>query len=418
MATAGAGDAVRGRLLLGALRVVERALALAAGEAADSPVDCGAEPLNADKVRCEAAMLLRAAARVADRDPGLPTAVSRLADSLGADGNEAMSVRLCLHPGIALDLALVPLHLRALGRGDPHLEPLLEDLFGAERLRGPERPPHRELEQLWLHDLWTGTVSPDLPRVLSASSLAHDFDHLSGTTEDAYAFTHTILYASDHGRRRVELPRSADQVVAGANAILAVALDAGNHDVAAEVLWTWPMLNLPMTPLAREARALLAEVCGRWGFLPGPGFDAAAHGRLPSPQREAYELRTSYHTTLVHGLLAAAELGGADAGRPGPVMAGTRGAAGAIAAFVQPGVRAAAWWARVASLPPARRDALAPALVTMALRRAAGIPDLAAVREILDLSAAHRLPETPATVQARALLRRAISYAELAGARA
>ena len=67
---------------------------------------------------------------------------------------------LCLHPGIGLDLALVPLHLRALGLGDPRLEPLLDDLLGASRLRGPERSPHRELEQLWLHGLWSGEVEP------------------------------------------------------------------------------------------------------------------------------------------------------------------------------------------------------------------------------------------------------------------
>ncbi len=119
-----------------------------------------APPLNGDKVRCEASMLLRAAAPVANRDPRLPAALARLAAVLAAPSPEELAVRLCLHPGIALDLALVPLHLRALGLGNRRLEPLLDDLLGTDRVRGPERPPNRELEQLWLHGLWSGEVEP------------------------------------------------------------------------------------------------------------------------------------------------------------------------------------------------------------------------------------------------------------------
>ena len=131
-------------------------------------------------------MLLRAATPVSDRVRGLAPALTRLTDELSATETDLLAVRLCLHPGVALDLALVPLHLRALGRGDQRLEPLLEDLFGPDRLRGPERQANRELEQLWLHGLWAGVVEPaPVARSLSASSLAWEFDHLAGTTDDA-----------------------------------------------------------------------------------------------------------------------------------------------------------------------------------------------------------------------------------------
>jgi len=424
--TRGAGDLEGGRLLRCAVELVQRAVAASADEAVQLRPSGAATPLNGDKVRCEAAMLLRAAMAVADRDPRLPAALARLGAALAPKNPDELAVQLCLHPGIALDLALVPLHLHALGLGDRRLEPLLGDLFGADGIRGPERPPNRELEQVWLHGLWSGEVGQQgLGRALSASSLAWEFDHLAGTTEDAYAFTHAILYASDHGRTRVALPRPVEEIVGDADAILAVALDAGNHDVAAEVLWTWPMLGLPWTPLAAEASAFLAQVSAECGFLPGPGFEPSVHQRLPLPERDAYVLQTSYHTTLVHGLLLAATRdlqagrGPGSPRRPSRPMttAPARRAGDAVAALLQPRSIAQAWWTRFAALPPEVRDELAPALVTMALRRAVTAADLSAVQETLSLAGHHRLPETPVTRQARALLRRALICADVAGAR-
>ncbi|MBK8460821.1 MAG: hypothetical protein IPL43_12085 [Micropruina sp.] len=370
-------------------------------------------------MRCEAAMLLRALMPVADRHSWLPSALERLAAELATSITDEWAVRLCLNPGIALDLALVPLHLRAVGLGDRHLEPILADLLGGDRLPGPERTPNRQLEQHQLRSLWTGEVDEaGVARALAASSLAWEFDHLAGTTEDAYAFTHAILYATDHGRRRVSLPRPSAQIVRDADAILAVALDAGNHDVAAEVLWTWPMLNLPWTPLAGQAWAFLAHERKDWGFLPGPGFDPAVHHGLPCPERDGYVLRTSYHTTLVHGLLMAVIERRGGAVRPelveGDAAVPAWGVAEAVSAVVQPSTTGASWWTRFASLPPATRDSLASALVTIALRRAVNRADLAAVRDALSLAADFRLPETPVIRQARVLLRRAMAIAGLA----
>ena len=175
------------------------------------------------------------------------------------------------------------------------------------------------------------------------------------------------------------------------------------------------MLDLLFTSLATEAGALLAQVSDDWGFLPGPGFEPSVHRRLPLPEREAYELRTSYHTTLVHGLLLAATPTRGAPGQP-CTAGGTGAAAAAVTGWLQPNERAAAWWTRFASLAPATQDSLASALVKMALRRAVVAADLAAVQATLCLAAEHQVPETPVTRQARVLLRRALTCAELAGA--
>ncbi len=406
-AVPGAGDEDLARLLLAAVDVARRTLA-----ASQNPPGTDAAPaLIADKVRNESAMLLRSLWDLRDDVPGLATALSQLADDLATADPVAFAIRLCLHPGIALDLALVPIHLRDLGLGDPRLEPFLASVLDDDRPLGPERPAHRRLETEWLHGLWSGRVNPTaLADTLRATSLAWEFDHLSGTTDDAYAFTHAVLYATDHGRRNVPLPRAPEQIEADADAILAVALDAGNHDVAAEVLWTWPMLRIPWSPLAAETWRFLADVAAQ-GFLPGPGFDPSIHDRLPAAERDAYVLQTSYHTTLVHGMLVAAVMTGAPP-TPAPSLLPTE--CDLVTDLTPPLTVSRDWWSHVDGLSAARRRALGPAFVTMALRRAVVAADIPGLARIAREAAQRGIPETPALRQAHRLLANAVACARLA----
>ncbi|HMS37309.1 MAG TPA: hypothetical protein PKA93_09125, partial [Arachnia sp.] len=242
------------------------------------------------------------------------------------------------------------------------------------------------------------------------TSLAWEFDHLSGTTDDAYAFTHAVLYATDHGRRSVPLPRAPEQIEADADAILAVALDAGNHDVAAEILWIWPMLRIRWSPLAAEAWRFLADVAAQ-GFLPGPGFDPAIHNRLPAVERDAYVLQTSYHTTLVHGMLVAAVMTGAPP-TPAPSLLPTE--CDLVTDLTPPLTVSRDWWSHVDGLSAARRRALGPAFVTMALRRAVVAADIPGLARIAREAAQRGIPETPALRQAHRLLANAVACARLA----
>lgn len=406
-AVPGAGDEDIARLLLAAVDVARRTLAASH----NTPCTDLAPALIADKVRNESAMLLRSLWDLRDDVPGLATALSRLADDLATADPVAFAIRLCLHPGIALDLALVPIHLRDLGLGNPCLEPFLDSVLDDDRPLGPERPAHRRLETEWLHGLWSGRVNSTVcANTLRATSLAWEFDHLSGTTDDAYAFTHAVLYATDHGRRSVPLPRMQEQIEADADAILAVALDASNHDVAAEILWTWPMLRIPWSPLAAEAWRFLADVAAQ-GFLPGPGFDPSIHNRLPAVERDAYVLQTSYHTTLVHGMLVAAVMTGAPP-TTAPSLLPT--VCDLVTDLTPPLTVSRDWWSHVDGLSAARRRALGPAFVTMALRRAVVAADIPGLARVAREAAQRGIPETPALRQAHRLLANAVACARLA----
>ena len=402
-----AGDEDIARLLLAAVDVARRAVTASC----TAPGTDAAPALIADKVRNESAMLLRSLWDLRDDLPGLATALSELGDDLAIFDPITFAIRLCLHPGIALDLALVPIHLRDLGLGNPCLEPFLDSVLDDDRPLGPERPAHRRLETEWLHGLWSGRVNSTVcANTLRATSLAWELDHLSGTTDDAYAFTHAVLYATDHGRRNVPLPRAPEQIEADADAILAVALDAGNHDVAAEVLWTWPMLRIPWSPLAAEAWRFLADVAVQ-GFLPGPGFDPSIHNRLPAAERDAYVLQTSYHTTLVHGMLVAAVMTGAPPA-PAPSLLPTE--CDLVTDLTPPLTVSRDWWSHVDGLSAARRRALGPAFVTMALRRAVVAADIPGLARVAREAAQRGIPETPALRQAHRLLANAVACARLA----
>ncbi len=115
------------------------------------------------------------------------------------------------------------------------------------------------------------------------------------------------MQISDLGTWPVILPRDPHDVIEDVEALMAAALHADNYDLAAELLWTWPMLRLPWTEFAARVFALLIEVHGRLGFLPGPDFHAQVYAELPPHEAAAYAQRTSYHTTLVLGMLCSVD---------------------------------------------------------------------------------------------------------------
>lgn len=385
----------------------------------------GAPALVPLKVRSEAAMLLRAAREIAatgsaGHAAGIPTLLDALGDALESGRDSAAAVTMCLQPGAALDLALVHLHLRDAGRPNAGFDRLLADLLDSDRLEGPERQPNRVLEQLWLHGLWTGR--PDhrrIRRAVAESSLARPMDALGSTPEDLYALTHTVLYATDLGRRSIVTPRPIEAIRDDAEAGLAAALDADNLDLAAELLWLWPMLGLAWSPAAVLAWSVVSGRYGDLGFLPGPGFRAARASRPTVGGDGDLVLRTSYHATLVHGILIGALLAtgrlpewpAAEASAPGAGTANgagdadTAGAANAALALLDP--PAAATWRAYLAGAPGLRDTVAPLVFAAALRRARDRHDLAGVRDALATGLKWNLLDAPAPRQATALLRRA-----------
>ncbi len=357
----------------------------------------GAPLLVPTKVYGEAALLLRAARGVPSTTTGA-VAIAPARDLLA----EALTNALADAEGV-WQAVLAPG-----GRWD-HLFPLLlvpgpwsapaRDLARATGSPSWAGVPER-LERAWLRAVSIdGPAAPDhVTALVRASHLAGDLDLLHGNLSEAYAFTHAVLHATDQGRWRVPLE---SQVAGRARALLATALLADNDDVAAELLWTWPLLGLPTDPAAAAVQDLLATGVDRLGFLPGPTWDPGrdeAQGTASSGDRELYRLQTSYHTTLAWGLTCAAEL------RRGAVAVDTEPPTAADPLPLLDGLPGR-WAAAASSATEAERRAAAPLALAAALRHAAFRGDLPQVQALLGWAVQAGLEAEPMVVQAARWLR-------------
>jgi hypothetical protein len=370
------------------VRRVVTALELAAELAAPAPAPLAEALALQLKIMAETSMLLFSVADLRQHDERIADGVRTVAERLLAPArSDAVLAAICLDPGLARDHAVAHTVLGHLGYPDPEVDHLLGESLALGTDFGPERLPHRELEQHWLERIRPGhPMEDDESRhrreatTLARSSLGRPMDALGSTVLDNYAFTHAVLYASDFGTRPVRLDRPARSISADAETGLAAALDGDHFDLTAELLWTWPMLRLGPTPASGFASRLLSSVQKQDEF--------------------------SYHTTFVLGFLAAATLRseGAEAVAPGPP--GSPGALADALALLDSGPEPR-WLAAARSLDPDQdADRLAPLALTVVYRRGRARADLSLVKAGLEVALRHDLLDGPAPVQALALLRR------------
>lgn len=375
------------------------------------PADPGYR-LSNPKVIAEAAMLLFCAASVQDTDERIRDGVGTVARLLVPHArSHSVLAAICLDPGQARDHAVAHVILSHLGYRDHDVDRLLSQSLAAGQDLGPERLPHRELEQRWLARLFRGGGGPGRPdhEVLAGSSLGRPMDALGSALLDKYAFTHAVLYASDLGQRTVMLPRPAADIAADADAMLAACLDANDFDLSAEVLWTWPMLGLRWSATATFAFQVLTTVEDEIGFLPGQHPGLAALRSLPAAERLGAGRIASYHTALVMGFLCAATLRPGCA-PPAAVPCGSSATATGAGADVMRLITAEMpkprWREAFGTLAPCQQDSLAGMVLSVALQQARRAGDMELVHDCLEVALHHGLIDGPVLKQAVALLRR------------
>jgi hypothetical protein len=402
------------RRLADSLRVAARAVTLLApaGHEADTK-----EGLQPEKVRSETALLLLASHPVCAEDPELGALHRQIAEALVPYArNERVAALIALEPVVALDHALVHLCLSRLGLVDERFDRLLAAARTSSAAAGRERLPHRDMEQAWMGSLDGISGERHAPRsaVPPQSILRRALNALSATADDVYAFTHAVMFATDLGARAPRLPRPGSAIAADAEAALARCLDEQDYDLGGEVLLTWPLLRRRWSPAASFGFHCLARVEDEAGFLPAPVISLDRLAALTCEARARYALAMTYHTVYVMGLVCSLALrpGGAPP-RSIPRARRHRGAAASLLEIPDADPAPRHWQGVLATLDAARRDALAPQLLAMRLRQAAGRRDLAAVQELLRVAARFDLLEGPAPQQALELLQRAALLSRL-----
>jgi hypothetical protein len=372
-------------------------------------------PLIAVKVIAEAAMFLRCVTFLRDVDDQIASKIDKLAQTLilPARGEQILAA-LCLEPTHALDHAAAHIHLSDIGYRDAAVDRVLIDIFRSELIGGPERLPNHELEHQWLRGIWLGGDNDGPADLLERTCIARPLDALGCRTEDLYAFTHVVLYASDMGRRLCRWPRPLKEIANDANIALAAAIDADNFDLAAELIWTWPMLCLPWSHPATFNFGVLAEIQDAHGFLPGPGYSVRDCEGLPKDLRHEYVLRTSYHATLVMGLVCATALHARHLPpRDVHPVAESGGTVDIIVRLLGNQSHEPRWWSAFFQLDARRREALAEFVLSIALRRARASHDLELIREGLRVALHCDLVDGSSVRQAVALLRRATMLGQM-----
>jgi hypothetical protein len=327
---------------------------------------------------------------------------------------ERVRARICLEPSLALEHALAHVCLTAIGFPDSDLDRLLSESLQAESAGGRERPPHRQLEQEWMLRVW-GSSSRNHhadTALRRRSALGGPSDLLSLHKDDAYAFTHSLMYLTDLGARRVRLPRRQATIAAEADAICASSLDEPDYDLCGEVLLTWPYLRLRWSTSATLAFAVLASVEDGVGFLPAPGTSLERLNTLQGTERSDYIVTSSYHSVFVMGLLSAGAL--REGCRPPATFSGRghhTGATAELMPLLGSNDAEPAWREYLDALTPAQQDSAAPFVLNACLRRTALRRDLAGMRSALLVGETHDLLDAPAARQAAELLRRSTTFA-------
>jgi hypothetical protein len=360
-----------------------------------------------EKVLAETALLLLFAGRTDESHAEVHERVDDLARRLVPHArSERVLAGITFAPALAREYAIAHACLSRLGHPDEELDRALAASLASASVRTRERVPYRQLELEWLGSVWEACAVGKADDGLGArTTAATGLDAFSAAREDVYAFTHSLIYLTDFGRRLDRLPRDREALLADAEAALARSLDDDDFDVAGELLLAWPLLAVEWSPAASFGWGVLARVEDEVGYLPSLSLSEERYRELEGLTRTRYTVGEAYHTVYVMGLLCAALLqsggpAGLEASAPSP------GSGSALLGELIPKECEPQWLLDAAGLDPSDLDELATFLATAGLHRAVTAGDLGRVRAILALCVEHDLPHSPSLLQAAELLQR------------
>lgn len=362
--------------------------------------------LGPEKPMAEAAMLAYAASR-ARRIPGVATRLEAVAQTLAVHARSPQTLlKMALHPTFSQDYAFSHILLSRIGYGDPVVDAYLTTCMTSLQ-HGHERPPVGFVEQRWLASLAGGEADRSAWSAdVESSVLFKPIDLLGGQREDAYAFTHLLMYLTDFGSRPDGLPDGRSTIFLMAEALLAKCLVTEDYDLAGEVLLCWPYLGHSWGAAATFVFRVLTRLEDAVGVVPGGTTRPDRLNRLEGEARTRYALGTAYHTAFVMGLVYAALLG--QVGNPEPVIDRDPGISPEMLTRLERELESgqASWQEGWQELPATEREVLAPFLLDMVILQACSRRDYAAVGRLLELAVENGMADSVISVQAAMLLDR------------
>lgn len=404
------------RRLCRALDVAERAVECLAQHGYSDPDEPGND-VRPEKVISETAFLLLAASTVSGFHD-VSDRVDRIARQLIPHArSERMLLQVCLHPPLAFDFAQAHICLGRLGYPDERFDTLIRRSRQSQASHSRERVPHRVLEQEWIAKSWNDlqvNSQWEPPRTHLNSVLDQPVDLLGSSREDAYAFTHAMMFRRDFNIHPLALPRRRSELLAEAEVMLSRCLDDQDYDLSGELLLAWPLTGKDWSAPAAFGFRVLTRVEDKAGFLPTASTRLNHFEKLNEKDRSKYLLATAYHTVYVMGLLCAVSL---QTGRTPPVgtsiTISTRGSANQILQILDSDGQKPHWREEVESLSEPERDAISSLLLDIAILRAVNRRQFNKIRELLEIASGFGLSDTPCSSQAAEALERLTVFAKL-----
>ena len=303
---------------------------------------------------------------------------------------------LLMRPSRASMYALAHFCLTELEIRDERLDRLARLALRSSVNGANERVPYRMLDAAWTRHIAFDEAELQHPAV-PLSPLGAGVDLLEASTEDAYAFTHALPYATDFGRMPLPANLNRHNLLRIAEALAAKALDEDDLDLLAEVLMAPAILRLEWTPTLSFAWDVLERVWNEFGFVPGPGLPPPASNETQT-QTVRRVLGTTYHTCFASGLCCAT-LVACDSAPP-EVKSGQPGR------MTRPPGKGTMWKINWDGSSRQAQENLSFLHLSFSLRRAIEEMDFVLIRDILRSAAQLHLLEHPLFVQGLELLER------------
>lgn len=370
--------------------------------------------MRSEKVIAETGLLLLAASTVSDED--VAALVRELARELVPHArSDRILMGLALEPAAAWDYAQAHVFLTRLALPDAGFDRVLTASETAQSARGRERVPYRVLERSWLRSgLLSTSPTTDHATLVGDGVLEHPVDLLMGSREDLYAFSHALMYVGDFGLHPAPWPRPPSDICAEAEGALGWCLDQQDYDLSAELLLAWPQSGTHWSATSAFGFRVLATVEDKAGFLPSHTVRLDRLRELEGDDHTDYLLASTYHTIYAMGLLCSMALQSAKAPPASIPVGGTiPGAAEQIEPFLPSVDRTPHWATEYQHLNRAERDALAPLLLSIAVRRCVDARQFSSVHQLLSIAQKMGLADTPFASQAAELLGRLETLSEV-----
>jgi hypothetical protein len=187
-----------------------------------------------------------------------------------------MTEALLWRPADARDVAFAHLTLTSLGRPDVTFHQTLQRALAATTSQSGERLPYDRVRHAWL-TLLAEPSRDALDGMTDRTAVASPVDLCAATRQDLRALSEGLMWVTDLGRRTPRLARATAVILDEVDSAVAIALDAEDVLLAAQLLMAWPMLQTPWPPSASFAFAwIVAELATRRPSVDG----ASALGTL------------------------------------------------------------------------------------------------------------------------------------------